>query len=224
MSSGRLPRLAFDIDGVLASFQGLFLDSMNRVCGTSYEIKDWVKYDLAGNPFTKEQFDAAWKEVLVTPNAWRILEPCGDIDFYEINTEMGMAIYNGYFVTKRRDLEETDYNHGYKHMRDANYLTRMWLEDHGIKNYTSVISTASTVRVDMLKLIEADAYIDDWGEQFLKCRAAGINAYLIDRPYNQDIDTHYRVYSVEEFIDKALGRDLHYQAGASAQTVVGLST
>jgi uncharacterized protein len=195
----RLLRLGFDIDGVLANFTEGFLSLVNRECGTSFSTSDWITYGShTAHPdfLTKEQWDAGWKALGETPNFWATLKPY-EVDFTLLDQQMDTLQYNGYFITRRRDV-----NVG---MGDSNVQTRMWLENQGVKNYSAVISNKGTNRIEMLKNCEVDAYIDDWGEQFLEASAAGISSYLIDRPYNRHIDTDRRVYSVQEYVSRATG-------------------
>jgi hypothetical protein len=203
--ANRLPRVAFDVDGVVADFSTGFMGLVNKKFGTNFVRDQWISYwdpilGKSDNPlFTQEQWDYGWEELVKTPFFWANLSAYQDVDFLTLDMEMATFQYNGYFVTRRRDLETHE-------LGDSNAQTRIFLENHGLKNFCSVISSLKKDRIEVLKLIGADAYIDDWGEQFLEAREAGLNAYLIDRPHNQEVDTPFRVKTVHEYVDLALGR------------------
>lgn len=49
--------------------------------------------------------------------------------------------------------------------------------------------------------VPTDYFLEDNTENYLALRDAGVEAFLIDRPYNRDIDGAYRIYSFREFVD-----------------------
>jgi uncharacterized HAD superfamily protein len=199
--SQKIPRLAFDIDGVLARFMQAFMVLLNNNFKTNFHPSQVTEYHPigAGKLMSKELWDAGFSLMKQTPFFWAKLKPFDPELFADINLDMLNYAFNGYFVTRRANMEAGD-------ICDANTLTRIWLENVGLQAYTSVIAMEHTPRVDILKAMEVDAYIDDWGEQFLECREAGIRAYLMDRPWNQHIDSPYRVYNIRQFVDRVLGR------------------
>lgn len=48
-----------------------------------------------------------------------------------------------------------------------------------------------------------DVFIEDNMKNFLALREAGVGAFLIDRPWNRELDTPHRVFSHEEFYQRA---------------------
>lgn len=197
----KIPRLAFDVDGVLARFMQGFMTLLNSHFNTNFNPSQVTEYHPIGDGklLTKEQWDTGFSLMKQTPFFWANLKPYDQEVFADINVDMMNFTFNGYFVTRRTNMDVGG-------ICDANALTRIWLENVGLSDYTSVIAMENTSRVDILRAMEVDAYVDDWGEQFLDCRQAGIRSYLIDRTWNQHIDTPYRVYNVRQFIDRALGR------------------
>jgi uncharacterized HAD superfamily protein len=203
--SNRLPRLAFDVDGVFANFQQGFLDLVNARFGTTITTDQWTQYlDIIGPNaacpiFTKEQWDYGWEKLKITPFFWANLKPFPNVDWDQLELDMATFQFNGYFITKRCDLNTQE-------LGDSNALTRIFFEKYGIENATAIISCLGKNRIALLKELAVDAYIDDWGEQFLEAREAGINAFLLNQPFNQHVDTPYRVYSIQEYVDRAMGR------------------
>jgi hypothetical protein len=197
----KIPRIAFDVDGVLAKFMNGFMSLLNSKFHTEFNPSQVNEYHPIGDGklLTKEQWDTSWSLMKQTPFFWANLKPYDPGLFPDINVDMLNFTFNGYFVTRRSNLEIGA-------IQDSNALTRIWLENVGLSEYTSVVAVESAQRLDILRAMEVDAYIDDWGEQFLDCRSAGIRAYLMDRPWNQHVDTPYRVYNVRQFVDRVLGR------------------
>lgn len=196
-----IPRLSFDIDGVLADFTTTFTVTLNKHGNTNHH-KDWNEYNAfgEGKTFSQEAWDKSWAETKQVKDFWFNLNPLPNIDFSSINQRMGAGEFNGYFITHRKSMGKGDF-HG-----DPNLETRNWLYRYGVREYSAVIAGVFN-RAELLKQLSADAHIDDWGKQYLELKEAGVNCFLIDRTYNQDIDAgEDRVYSVEEYITKAIAR------------------
>lgn len=200
---GRMLRLGFDIDGVLANFVNGFLGLVNVACCKNYQPGDWTDYGGKDGPafMLPEQWHKGWAYVSKTPDFWARLEPLPGTDFDLLDRQMDAMEYHGFFFTKRMNLDQAS-----EGVQDAAWQTRTWLNMQGLNNYTSLTCTKSGDRVAQLKAMEIDAYIDDWGDQFLKVLDAGIDAYLIDRPYNREVITDKRVTSVHEFVSRAIAR------------------
>lgn len=87
------------------------------------------------------------------------------------------------------------------HRGDENMLARSatasWLDAWGIYYTGLVFSRDKTI-------VPTDAFIEDRPENYAALEAAGVQAYLVDRPWNQDFEAGNRVSSVAEYVDKAL--------------------
>jgi uncharacterized HAD superfamily protein len=197
-----VPRLAFDMDGVVANFAAGFLSLVNQRFQLTLSYDQWRSYDpVMDGLMTQEQWDAGWEMLRSTPLFWAHLPCFRSTPFNSINEDMRNFVYNGYFVTRRQDTDLAESG-----PQDSNIQSRIWLEQNGITEASSIIAVHHSDRINLLKAIGVDAYVDDYPEQFLACRAAGIRAYLIDRPWNQGVDTPYRVFTLQQFIDRSLGR------------------
>jgi len=51
-------------------------------------------------------------------------------------------------------------------------------------------------KIDKLKELKCDIFIDDKAETFLECHENGIFCLLMDAPHNQEINTPYRIYDL----------------------------
>lgn len=189
----RTPRLSFDMDGVMSNFTLLFINMLNSTFNRSFKESDWTTYN---GPFAPEEFKATWDKFLSTEDVWN-KEPEYAENYYSgLDIDMMNGAYNGYFVTRRSDSSHI--------FGDASRSTKNWLNRHCITNYTAIICGHYN-RVDLLKMLEIDAHIDDSESEWESLNYAGIPCYLIDRPYNQQVNAgELRVKNVNEFTKKAL--------------------
>lgn len=71
--------------------------------------------------------------------------------------------------------------------------TKQWLTAYGFEYDTLTFSADKTC-------VETDMFIEDKLENYDALDAAGVEVYLVDRPWNQDVgDSRRRVKSVQEF-------------------------
>ena len=77
--------------------------------------------------------------------------------------------------------------------------TELWLPQAGIR-YTSLTISADKTSVP------CDTFIEDRDKNFLALVEAGVDAYLIDRPWNAHVVTDRRVSSVDEYVDLCLAK------------------
>lgn len=75
--------------------------------------------------------------------------------------------------------------------------TKKSLEINEIPNYSNVIQVAwGESKVNILKDLNADIFIDDKVETFKECNKNGIFCLLMDAPHNKRIKTDLRIYSL----------------------------
>lgn len=77
--------------------------------------------------------------------------------------------------------------------------TRWWLAHHGLVHHTLTISRDKTT-------VPADLFIEDRVENYLALRAAGVDAYLLTRPWNAQLTDAHRVENLEEFAEVVIAR------------------
>lgn len=195
-----LPRISFDIDGTLADFTGPFSILASRLTGRTI-TPAWPCYDPRGEDqlFSREEWAATWEQVFRTDMFWASLPVLAQADLSLIDTLMLSGAFLGYFVTRRPDLHTSFH-------ADAGYQTLTWLAFNGVHNQAGIVCQPDMNRVEVLKALRVDHHLDDLAEQFLELRAAGIDCWLIDQPWNRHIDAGpYRVSSTTEFLSKVLG-------------------
>ena len=195
----RLPTVTFDVDGVLANFiQGMF-DLLTPLTLKFCDWHDCTHWDtVQSGLLTPEECEKAWRLVLNEPYFWATIEPFEDVDFQTLNTHMEVGEFVGYFVTSRFDLDTPNY------VGDARFLTQCWLQKQGLKAHAGVVVQRNQSRADLLYGLGSDYHLDDIGDNYLSLCAAGIQAYLLDRPWNRYLGTSDRVCSIEEFLNRTV--------------------
>ena len=198
----KLPAVSFDVDGTLANFLETFLGHIMEVSGKVIDWSEVTKIPIEGNGLvTHEEVERAWDLFNHTPFSWAMLTPFKDVNFNLLDTYMEVGEFLGYIVTRRPDLK-TPYN-----ISDARYLTLSWLQKYGLRNLSGIVIDYGKDRADVLSNLGIDAHLDDDPKVFERLIDRGINAYLINRPWNKHVDTDKRVYTVTEFLDKAVFRE-----------------
>lgn len=77
--------------------------------------------------------------------------------------------------------------------------TEAWLARHGVPHTSLTISADKTVA-------DVELFIEDRVENYRALDAAGVEVYLLDRPWNQHETTARRVASLDEFADRVIAR------------------
>lgn len=193
-----LPTITLDVDGVAANFIQKILDmhfERTMQCYSWEDLTAWNPVDL--DWMTARQFQELWSEAMTTRYFWAHLEPYRDFDFERLNEYLLTGQFVAYFVTHRANLQTPDY------VGDARFLTRAWLDRMGVTADCGVIAGHHN-RTDLLQMLGSQAHLEDYGVEFERLRAAGLNAWLIDRPWNRYVDTPYRVYCLQEFLDRTV--------------------
>jgi hypothetical protein len=89
--------------------------------------------------------------------------------------------------------------HAYlSHRPFPEYVTQFWLYDNDFPDAKVIHVNSSPEKLEILKEINVKLYVDDKVSTFHECREAGINAYLYTQPWNEDIDTPYRISKLSE--------------------------
>jgi uncharacterized HAD superfamily protein len=82
-----------------------------------------------------------------------------------------------------------------------------WLEKNGFP--CEPVHVVKESKVDVLKELEVDIFVDDAYKNFVELNNAGIFTYLFSTPYNEKYDVgHKRIHSLDEVVSKALKRTL----------------
>ena len=108
-----------------------------------------------------------------------------------------LSIYSHlYAVTARSENRNADSK--YQTTLDQSHY---WLTTRGIMCKGVIRCDDGGSKGPILAAMGCEYFLDDQPKAFLSCIENDVNAYLLNAPYNQDIDTDRRVYSVREYVD-----------------------
>lgn len=84
------------------------------------------------------------------------------------------------------------------HRPFGTYITEFWLYVNGFKSAKVYHVNHSSEKVNLLRTLGCDIYIDDKPQTFFECRDANINAFVYHQPWNANIDTPHRIFKLKE--------------------------
>lgn len=176
-------KIGWDSDGVLYRFTKAYHTWMNEAYGFNLDLEseaqtwDWFREWQSVEDFVRcmdESVDAGylfWQGELYEPEIPALI------------AELKVAGHENYLITNR-------FSGKTKCSQEA---TRYFYEQQGIEFDDIVFSKDKTV-------VKMDVFIEDHIKNYDSLDAAGVEVYLINRPYNQCDDSRRRVDSVKQFV------------------------
>jgi uncharacterized HAD superfamily protein len=173
-----------DVDGPLYNFgesMKVYLRTLGWEEGRLTDPEHWDFHEAWGmdkNEFYKHFADGVNAEIVflegnVDPDALRVLKK-----LRRQKQKINIVTHRG----KIGNLSE--------------YNTVRWLKRDGIPYDSITFSKDKTI-------VKNDVFIEDNADNHTALREAGIASFLIDKPWNRYLDTGYRVYSWDEFYERA---------------------
>jgi uncharacterized HAD superfamily protein len=168
-------KIGFDMDGVLADWNGPMLKALNAQCNTAYafdpggpKVWDWPQ-DQFG--FTDDEVHEVWRKRIhpATSTFWQECPPL-EQDLMDRVAQLQFQ-HELYFITQRSG-------------ESAKLQTERWLNKLGII-YPTVLISAAKMRA--CRALNLDIYIDDKPENLIVFphNAALTRRYLRAAPYNK---------------------------------------
>lgn len=181
-------RYGIDIDGVLADFVKGFASLGETFKGTHREWK--LNLDSWGLGLTRAQEQEGWKLVTANPTFWLDLEVLNRFP-QERLAPMDVV----YFITKRKETP------GRSTAQDA----AKWLRDKQGVELPTVLALNN--KGETCRTLAVNAFIDDKPENCWDVmeKSPTTLTCLMDQPWNQWDTKIPRVYTLEEFFDRAQG-------------------
>lgn len=169
-------KIGIDVDGVVADFNGNFIDRVIDVTGEDkfparpFDIVTWNYPESYG--YTGEQCSAVWEVIKKDPTFWVNLSPYDEsqicLEHLASLVEEGHEIY---FVTNRPGVM-------------AKLQTEDWLNNNGFNDFPTVLISAQ--KGEVAKALELDWYVDDKTGNILDVheKSPNTNAFLLGRSWN----------------------------------------
>lgn len=186
-------KLGVDVDGVLADFNGNFIERYITVIGEDkfparpFEIKSW-NYPEDDYGYSVEQTGNVWSSIKRDRSFWQDLPPYEDThDAMRQLSRLSWEEHDIYFITSRMGVK-------------AKQQTEDWIMNNGFSDYPTVlISSEKGLCARALKL---DFYIDDRTENCEDVRDhAMANCVMLARSWNRDIPNVPRIPNMAAFFD-----------------------
>ncbi len=183
-------RIMLDIDGVLSNFTKFFLEAAHEMFQTPLipSVNHW-NYAEAGIGLTKEMTREVWERILQTEDLWEKLEPIVKEEELQTLREMVEDPHYEFFAITARPQTPG---------KPVILQCQNWLETHVCRGI-SVIPRRDKVKV--CKGLDINYAIDDSPVFVKELLEGGINIYLQNQPYNQEIQGIMRVNSLKEFLE-----------------------
>lgn len=155
-------KIGLDIDGVLADF-----DTAWQERAVAMGLKDESTIAPAESWNISYAFSAMWPEVLADKEFWLSLKPMVD--------PRSLPFEPSFYVTARGIPNE---------------WTEEWLEKHGFA--CQPVYSTSGCKLEKVKELAPDIFVDDNWDNFVKLNRAGICTYLLDQPHNRRYNVGYK--------------------------------
>jgi uncharacterized HAD superfamily protein len=196
--SKHIPVVGIDLDGVLCDFNTRMVSFVNAVAGTIHRPSDVTRYDYTEClGVTEEQVIQAFEEYVDgVPNFWKHIAATSSkniLSAAQISRETNL-----YAITKRRET----CNDARSVWETTIGQSRYWLEAYNIHVAGVVRVDYSKDKLNAIKILQCEYFLDDHPDTFVSCYNEGINIYLMDAPYNRHVDAgNRRISSVEEYLE-----------------------
>lgn len=190
-------RIGIDVDGVLADFNGRFIERIISVVGKDlfpprpFDIPMWQYPTHYG--YTKEEETKVWEHIFADPTFWSSLDPYWYTPTVLEKVRELSSEHDVYFVTSRPGIR-------------SKHQTEVWLATHSgdfLWNPTVLVSSEKAECAHALKL---DFYIDDYINNCIAtAQVTGpYRTFMLDQPWNRVLDAGdfgiVRVQSVDDML------------------------
>ena len=199
----RVPRVGFDVDAVLRNATQVILDVAAQEDVPGYgSIFDWKRcYTemphfcrrcaayIGDGPEVIDSCDSILNQALLSNQelfANALAYP--GVDFYSLNQ-----------AVKNNDI--TLYLVNSSHTLGDDIRMRDWLRSYELTEYQVLLPEyCQQDKADFLRQNQLDFFLTDKLELVTQLRAFGVEAFLIDRPWNRHIEMPFRLHSLDEFL------------------------
>lgn len=191
-------RYGIDIDGVLANFGAQVVRVGNQLWPgkfpPNYRPDNW---DYEGY-LTKTEWKQVWGVIDITPHFWEDLEEePGAVELLRALSIYHRSIHDEvYFITARRTT-----------IGDSPLVqSAAWLNRKGLwprRGFSTIIPVAEPKnKAELFRGLGLKFFLDDYAPTVAELNTLdGVQAYVLDQPWNRYATELPRVYSVAEYIE-----------------------
>lgn len=193
-----MSRIGFDLDGIFADFNLAFVERVVKETGRDlfpprpFAITTW-NYPESYS-YTPEEVHLVWERIKADPTFWLKLSPYWDAMTILERVYAIAESHDVTFITSRPGVLVEE-------------QTVCWLATHAGQFEWEPTVIVSGEKGRHAKALALDAYIDDRSENVVDVvtQSPATRTFLLDRPWNQDLDTSAicvkRVESVADMLD-----------------------
>ena len=202
-----IPRVAFDLEGVLMNTQQAILDYavMQGIPGYD-DIMTWEKCSslipclcptcamyLADSPEVLDSRDLQLANMMHSyTDLYQEAPAFPDVDLTLLSEAARESSMLAYFL-------------GSAHLPNAASMAHNWLHSHGLEEHQAVLPDfCQQEKVDFIRNSNIDFYLTDHPELVLQLRALRIPAFLMDRPWNRTAAIPFRIHSLHDFLNRTV--------------------
>lgn len=175
---------------MLADFASAVITETNKLwpgkMPLDYVPNDWNYQGM----LTHDEWKQVWSELMKVDNLWLKLPPLpGTLDLFDFLQKNQTEVF---YVTSRGVGE------GFSVLTQ----TTLWLTRHRLYNAGAAVIPVEKhdEKVEIVLKNSLPFFLDDYAPTVELLRHAGVNAYLLDKPYNRYAYLP-RVHSVAEYLD-----------------------
>ncbi|GAB4329819.1 MAG: hypothetical protein Kow0069_37430 [Promethearchaeota archaeon] len=194
-------RVMLDVDGVVADFCRRFLELADETFGIFedrepvYEVDTWHFHE-ANIGLTLEQERAVLRKTQEIADFWETVPAMYDEeDLESLRRLIQLPNVEVYAVTARYPTAGSS----------VLVQTTNWLLEH-VGPGLSVIPVPNGNKADVCAVLGIELALEDSPKYAQGLREAGIDTFLVDRPYNRHLSNFPRVGSLAEFCRAAIQR------------------
>jgi len=147
-------RVGFDIDGVLANFQGAFRATAVRLGAGNVGEVDSSDSETSGSPLSADDVHRVWNHIAKTPNWWMEIDAYEPEQIARLYSLMRAGGWEVFFLTKRPPSAGDS----------VQFQTQWWIERFGF--YLPSVLTVPGSRGEIANALRLDLMLDD---QLINC-------------------------------------------------------
>lgn len=182
--------IMLDMDDVLARFDKQILNLYNEKYNDQVTPEDMFDWDMT--KYVKPECGNDIFQLMKNPGFFRHLEPSP----YAVEVVQRL-IDHGFNILIVSDSPKgycfSDYEKNNLHVSNPADDKRSWLSEH-----FPMIPQSNVIFGSLKYYVRGDLLVDDKPDTYLKFESLGLDVLLMDRPYNQQIQTNQRVKNLLE--------------------------